>query len=208
MSKLIVIAGPQSSGKTSLLNNLKKKYSNWHFIDEINPATVTGKKDFGAVNTGTELEKKIIERDINNIRNISRDHQIVVLECGIFHYVYARHFIYREQANFYFKEYLKAHKGLDTHVIFIKTIPEVSLERRKEKYLKRIMDKGITDKKIIDEYLEQYRKVIDDLYPLWLECYKKVPFPKIMIENSYKEKSRYLKEADEIIQSLLPQKSP
>ena len=203
MTKLIIIAGPQSSGKTTLFKYLQKKHPNWQFVSDTDPRTVTGKKHFGAVNVSAELEEKILEQDLKNIKNIDRKKEIVIAECGIFNCVYAQHFLYEKLANHYYKEYLKIYEGLNPYVFFIKTIPEISWQRRKEKYRKRILDRGVTDQKIIEEYLYEYKKIIETLYPSWLEFYKKIPFKKIMIENSYKEKGQFLKEADKIIQSLL-----
>ncbi|MBI5126918.1 AAA family ATPase [Candidatus Roizmanbacteria bacterium] len=208
MSKLIIIAGPQSSGKTTTLNYLKKKHKDWYFVDEVNPRTITGKKNFGAVNTNADLEERILNGDIDNIEKIDRKKDTVILESGIFHYVYARYFLYKKLADRYFGEYLQAHQGLKPYVFFIKTDLEVCFERRKSMYLKRILEKGVNDKTIIDKHLNEYKKIMEAIYPFWFDCYKKVPFPKISIENSYKAKNDYLKEAEEIIKSLLSQKSP
>jgi deoxyadenosine/deoxycytidine kinase len=202
MTKLIIIAGPQSAGKTTLLNYLKSRYNNWYFIDEVNPASITGKKNFGIINTSADLQRKIIEADIENIIKIKRDHQFVLLESGIFHYAYARFFLYKKIAEEYFQKYLEAHKGLDPIVVFIHTNPSASWKRRKSKYLKRITDKGITDPDIKEQYLEKYREIIEKLYPYWLESYKKMPFPKMTIPNSNKSKNKFLKQAEQIIISL------
>ncbi len=202
MPKLFIIAGPQSAGKVTLLNYLRKKHKNWFYVDEVNPASVTGKKYFGAINTTAELEKRIIEEDIKNIKNIRRDHNVIILNTGIFHYVFALYFNYKKLANYFFKQYLNAHKGLNPYVIFINAIPEVSWERRKPKYIKRIEDKGITDPAIIEQHLAKYKKIIDTVYPYWFECYNRVPYPKLIIENSNKKKNAFLKEADEIITKL------
>ncbi len=206
MTKLIIIAGPQSSGKTTTLNYLKKKHPEWHFVDEVNPASITGKKDFGALNTSAQLERKIIEEDIKNIEKISRGHKFVLLECGIFHYAYARYFLYKKIADEFFQKYLGAHHGLDPFVLFIHTKPDASWERRKGKYVKRLKNKGISEPDIMEKHLTKYREMIETLYPFWLDCYKKVPFPKMTIPNTVKSKGVFLKEADKVIQSLLYRK--
>lgn len=207
MTKFITVSGPQSSGKTTLLNYLKKKYPHWQIIDEINPASITKKKDFGALNTSVEIEKEIIEANISLVSSIERNHKTVLTEQGIFNYVFNQYFLYKKLADEYYHKLFKAHNGLDCFIVFINIKPEISWQRRKEKYIKRITNKGINDKNIIDEYLEQYKKIIFDLYPLWIKCYKKIPFKKITIENSYKEKHIFLEEAEKTILSLLSQKS-
>lgn len=208
MQKYIIIAGPQSSGKSTLLKYLKEKHPNWHFIEEKNPASVTGKKDFGAINSESELERKIIEEDILHIKKINRKNKkVIIIESDIFHYVYARYFIGKKEANDFFKQYLQAHQGYDPLVIFIKTTPSISWERRKPEYIKRIKNKRITDEKTVIKHLDQYKKIIEDLYPLWLKCYDKIPFKKLTIENLHGKKAEFLKKAEKIILSL-SQKSP
>lgn len=203
MTKLIIIAGPQSSGKTTCLNYLKKNHKDWEFVDEVNPRTITGKKNFGAINTNADLEQKILEEDIKNIQNIDRNRKIVILESGIFHYVYARHFLYKKLADHYYLEYLKAHEKLNPYVIFIKTDLDVCFARRKPKYLKRILEKGVTDQNVINQFLDEYKEVMRAIYPYWFDCYKKVPFSKLMIENSNIEKNIFLKEAKKIVLNIV-----
>jgi len=199
MTRLIIIAGPQSSGKTTVLKHLRRLHKNWEFIDEINPTSITGIKNFGAINTTEELEKKIIETDINKIKSINRNFNTAVIETGIFHCVYASHFFSEKIALQYFNMYLKAHEGLKPYVIFIDTKPQVSWERRKGRYLKRIREKRIREKKKKELLLKKYRKTIDDLYPHWLRIFKKIPFEKIKMMNNHENKSEFLENIDRIL---------
>lgn len=207
MTRLITIAGPQSSGKTTLFNHLKKKYKKYVFLPEINPKSITGKKDFGAINTYESLERRITKIDIDRIKKIDRNNKIIVIETGIFHYVWTENFLDKKTAEKYFKKYLDVQKKFHSFVIFIDTKPDISWKRRKEIYKQRILNKGIHDKSIIKKYLQEYKKIIFNLYPLWLKCYKKIPFEKIMIKNSTKAKTTFLKQAEKIILSLLSQPS-
>ncbi len=203
MTSYIIIAGPQSSGKSSLLKYLKTKYPKHIFIEEKNPASVTGKKDFGAINSGSELEKKIIEEDIKHIQEIDRKNKIIIIESDIFHCVYADYFNGKKNANKYYRRYLKAHQGFNPVIIFINTLPEISWKRRRYKYVNRIRNKKIKSKKEIKKLLDRYQEIILQLYPIWIKYYKKVPFKKLMIENSYKSKNEFINEVDKIILSLL-----
>ena len=54
-TKLLIIAGPQSSGKTSAFNHLKSKYTNFHYQEEINPYSLAGKNHPGGAFTTNEL---------------------------------------------------------------------------------------------------------------------------------------------------------
>ncbi len=208
MPKLVIVSGPQSSGKTTLMNHIKANHKDWFFVDEINPAFITGNKDHGAFHTGPELEKKIIEKSLNIINNLDMKKNVTFLETGIFAIVFARYLMDEKTADEFYRQFLKAFEGLELYVIFINTVPQVSWERRKEKYLKRIKNNGEVDKDLIDKHLNRYKKIITELYPLMLKFYDELPFPKTMIENSNKEKSTFLKEAEKIIFSLLSRKSP
>lgn len=72
MTKLIIIAGPQSSGKTTIFNLLEKKFSAVTFISEINQYVIKDQNHLGGVFVEKELELKLVEEDIKAIKNIDR----------------------------------------------------------------------------------------------------------------------------------------
>lgn len=202
MRELLIIAGPQSSGKTTAFNYLKNKLINNRkkketvkFIPEINPYSIAGKNHLGGAFTNKELEIKIIEKDLEILKNIKilPDYITpIIIETGIFHLVYGEIFCGKSLTNIFYKKYLRLHKNLKTKIIFIETKPKVSWKRRKAIYKKRTAN--FTNPQGRKEVLERYRLTIERLYPLWLKWYKKMPFEKYMIKNSYKKKEVFLQE--------------
>ena len=201
-TKLITIAGPQSSGKTDTLEIISKYFPKFPIYFEVNPYSVVSKNHLGAAFTDSSLTKKIADIDIKNIRKIPRDNKIHILETGILHLCYLEHICSNYCAEKYLKKYILAQKNFHSIIIFIDTKPEISWKRRKPIYLKRIKDNiinGLHEKKIT---LNKYRKIIYDLYPLWLKYYHKAPFEKYMIKNSCKSYSVFKKELIDIIRKL------
>lgn len=203
MRKLITIAGPQSSGKTTLLNFLKKKYKHILLIDEVNPRSLTKNKNFGAADTKADLEKKLIEKDIENINKIKSKTGLVIIESGIYHCVYGEYFIDRQAANYFFRKYLETYKKFGSYTLFIDTKPIISWNRRKFEYLRRIRNNGITNKKEVSKQLGKYKKIIFDLYPIWKKYYKKISFEKRSINNDRLSIKNFLNKADNIIAKFL-----
>jgi hypothetical protein len=191
-TKLITVAGPQSSGKTTILNLLKTRFPTYKFISEINPYTIVGNHHFGAAFTNKETELKIVDKDIKTIENIDLTEKIVIIETGILHLSYLELLCSRLIADNYYLKYLSAHRGLNSIIFFIDTKPKISWLRRKNNYLKRLDKVGIRDQKKRKIYLNKYKTRIYELYPLWLKYYHRVPFQKIMIKNSYKDYQKFI----------------
>ncbi|MGB9883701.1 MAG: hypothetical protein ACPLRN_04315, partial [Microgenomates group bacterium] len=108
-----------------------------------------------------------------------------------------------KSAKTYFKKYLKIYKNYQSMVIFIDVKPKISWKRRKNKYWQRIKEAGIIDKDEIKKRFKKYKKIIFDLYPLWLKYFKIIPFQKIIIKNSYKTKKVFLEETEKKIKNFL-----
>ncbi len=192
MAKLIIIAGPQSSGKTTVFQFLQKKFPAFHFVPETNMYSVIGKNHPGAAYVTKDLEIQIVKKDIKKIKAIPRTVQIAVMETGIFHLMYLEAIADKKTAETYYLKYRKAHGKLQPVILFIDTKPAVSWKRRKPIYEKRITH--ITDSKERETVMKKYRSTIYRFYPLWLKWYKKFPFEKYMIRNSYKTEEAFLKE--------------
>ena len=196
MIKLIIIAGPQSSGKTTVFNLLRQKYPVHHYLEEINPYTLVGKDHPGAAFTNGELEIKLVNHELKILETLSSwldppageagRTKMVIVETGIFHLVYLEKFAGKALANRHYQKYLKLHQFFKPQIIFIDTKPEVSWRRRKDNYLARIRKSGITNPTEIYKRLNKYQTNLYHLYPLWLKYYQKLPFEKIMIKNSKK----------------------
>jgi len=195
MKKLIIIAGPQSSGKTTLFNSLKKKVKNAVFLKEINPFTLVGKKHLGGAFVDLKLENKIIDNDLKRlIKIINQEFQkkLIIEETGIFHLVYLKKLTNGKNFRYYYQKYLKVYKKFLPKIIFIDTKAQISWQRRKSIYLSRL--KKITDQKQKNLLLKKYRQKIFELYPQWHLLYNHLPFKKVLIKNSYKTRADFLKE--------------
>lgn len=204
MAQFITIAGPQSSGKTTALEFLKKKYPKWYFVEDINPYNVAGENHPGGAYTSEELEIKISEIVLVKIKKLLGEISInSATEMGIFHSVYMKFFGRKHLYDHYYDKYLELYNSLNSHIIFIDTEPKVSFARRRDKYIQRIEKMGITDEKEMVSRLKKYESIIYKLYPYWIKFYEKLPFPKTVIKNSYLSRENFLKEIDRIVSSLL-----
>jgi deoxyadenosine/deoxycytidine kinase len=181
MARLITIAGPQSSGKTTFLNVLKNRYQSWRFIPE-------------AFSFDKKLELKIIKNELSLLKSLD-DKRTTVIETGIFHLVYSEKICGAKIAQNYFKKYLAVYKKFEPLIFFIDTKPEVSWRRRQDKYLDRIKSLGINDEQEIAKRLSKYQKNLYALYPLWLKYLEKIPYQKIIFRNSYIAEDEFIREA-------------
>jgi len=203
MAKLVIIAGPQSSGKTTLFNVLKNRYPNLRFIDEVNVYQLAGENHPGGAFSDKTLELKLLEEDLNRLKNVD-DKRTTVIETGIFHLVYCEKFCGRDTARIYLEKYVQIYNKLQPLLFFIDTKPEISWRRRQEKYKDRIARAGITDEKDIIKKLSRYQKHLFALYPIWLKFFDKIPYEKIIYRNSYVSEAEFIREAFlELQKSLL-----
>jgi len=201
MAKLIIIAGPQSSGKTTLFKVLKNRYQNWRFIEEINPYQFD-KNHPGAVFVDKKLQLKLLKKNLEVIKNIDSK-RTTVIEGGIFNLVYGEKFCGAKTAQIYLKKSLKLYKNLDPLIFFIDVKPEVSWRRRQDIYFARIKKQGVTDEKEISKLLTKYQKNLYSLYPLWMKYLEKIPYQKIIFRNSYVGEDEFIREAFLQIQKFL-----
>ena len=204
MSIFVTIAGPQSSGKTTALEHLRKKHSDWFFIEDINPYTIAGENHPGGAYTSEELEIKISEIVLAKIASVkNRYNQNSAIEAGIFHLVFMKFFGRKKLVDLFYPQYTNLYNDLNSFIIFIDTKPEVSFSRRKEIYIERIKKMGITDKKLFASKLKKYQDIVFRLYPHWLKFYEKIPYPKVSIKNSDISKQQFLNEIDREVKSFL-----
>jgi len=201
---LFIIAGPQSSGKTTILHHLKKKSPRFLFIDETNQYSLLNKNHLGGAFVTREIEEQIVKADIKKIKEIDRSLKFIIIETGIMHCSYLENFMSKEEAEVYFNKYIQAHARLHPIVLFIDTKPQISWQRRKRKYVERIYKAGVTDSSKKREMLAKYKRNIENLYPLWIKYYKKIPFEKYMIKNSYSSWAACKEKIKSIIQTHIP----
>lgn len=200
LTKLIIIAGPQSSGKTTAFNHLKIKFPNFHYQEEINPYLLRGSNHPGGAFTTHDLEMELVNEDIKELNNLnnreSNHHKTIILETGIFHLVYAESFCGKKIADRYFEKYLKIISKFNTQIIYIDTKPEISWRRRYPDYLARTKLNGDV------KALEKYQNKLYKLYPIWLKWYDRIPFKKQTIRNSFITKDRFIEKIEENLKNL------
>jgi len=208
-TKFIIIAGPQSSGKTTAFDHIKKRYPDAIFLEEINPYTFN-KTHLGGAFVGKALEMKIVEEDLKRLESLTSACEkkksnlaFIVQETGIFHLVYCEGLFEKRYLRRYYQKYLKIYNHFDVFVLFIDTKPSCSWSRRKYIYIERIKKLGIRKKKEKVVMPERYRRKIETLYPLWLRWYKKVPYKKTIIKNSKKDLPAFLKSIELFVKNVV-----
>lgn len=202
-TKLLIIAGPQSSGKTTVFELLKKKYAKIKFIPEINPYAIAGNNHLGGAFVDAKLDKKIVDISIKKIAVVNKSYKTVCVETGPFHIAWLAENTDQKTVDVYFLKYLKALKPFEPTILFIDTKPAVSFRRRKNIYLSRIKKAGINDRREKKRMLNKYENKIKRLYPLLIKYYKKLPFAKIMIRNSYKSFRQFKNEVYEAAEKFI-----
>lgn len=199
-TKLIVIAGPSSSGKSTLFNLVGKKYPSVHLLHETNPYTLVGNRHLGGAFVDHSLEIKITEASIKRLKSIFKQNKLIVIESDIFHLSYVKKMCDKKTLNRYRKQFYELYNKLHATIVFIDTKPHISFQRRRPIYLKRVAHK---DPKTQREMMNTYRSNIFTMYPLLKELYDELPFEKIMIKNSYKSQLQFLKESLNKIHAIL-----
>lgn len=197
----IVIAGPQSSGKSTVFNYLKEKYPQHNFLPEINPYTFV-KKDQSVHKKmdNLNIQKLIFKEDYKRTKQLVNSNDVSIIETGIFNVVYMHNIVGKEAANKQMETYISIYKKINPYIIFVDTKPQISWKRRKTEYMERI---SLKEKDQSKQIMAFYKDRIFKLYPLWMYYFEYMPFKKVMIRNSYKEQNEFLKETLAKVQSIL-----
>lgn len=189
----ICVAGPQSSGKSEAIKFLSQKFKDIRPHQEINPFIIASSSHLGGVFAGKNLERKIIKADLKRLFWLSKTKREVIhlVETGLFHLVYAQEKLGQEEFKEFKKEYQNLLKKLKTGVFFTDTKPQISWARRRGYYLKRTIAEikkqgliGVEAKRLRDKMIRKYKERIFALYPLWLEMFESLPYPKVKIPNN------------------------
>lgn len=201
MAIFLTLAGPQSSGKSTVFNYLSKKYARnkIKFIPEINPYEVK-KSDHPKFLSTYGIQESLTKKTLALLKKVNGKTDYI-METGPMQIIYVEKYDGLKKAEIYFKKYLQISKQLNPYIIFIDTKPHISFMRRKAVYVDRIKRHNLIDKK--KEILKQYEDKIYELYPLWHKWLKKFPYRKIVIKNSYKSEKKFVSEVDKIVKSLL-----
>ncbi len=212
--RVIVVAGPQSSGKSTALAWLEEKPS-VVILPEVNPASLTGHQ-LGGLASNEAVEQAIVDEDLRQVTNqleqleAGGGERVLVWETGPFHLVYGHH--YRlpnvDQLSQRYRDLLdRTQPGL----IFIETKPEVSWRRRQDNYQRRVAQflaqEGPMDSKEKQEkarqLLDQYRQRLEALYPFWQRQLREWPHPQVVIANNDLSFDQFRAEVEQAFEKLL-----
>lgn len=215
MSELIIIAGPQSAGKSTVIEDLNKRFRSLSpFLPERNRPIIFPLQEscqivihkyglLGAIFMKQEQEHEVMECDFTRMRALlNRDGKkniIYLDECNIFTIAYAIARGTLEVDNM-FGLYLDFLKRLNAKVIFLDISPEISWKRRVEKYKERLV---YFPKRRHSNIMRRFREQISQVYPLLKDIYKKLPFPKTTI-NAQAPSETVLQEVCFAIASFSP----
>ncbi len=207
---VVEIAGPPSSGKTTIFERLKEKFPQLNFLYEINPY-VLFKNHKGSAYVTLEQELKIINADLERLKRVVSSRTSAVIETGIFHLVYLRKFLRKEKSNVngeliyrkLFKEYMRLLNNMPHLIIFIDTKPHISWKRRRVNYRERV-DKIIKEKGgKVRELMKKYKDNIYTLYPLFKNFYEELPFYKVRVNNNVRPLERFVQDVERKMQKFL-----
>lgn len=198
--RIIVVAGPQSSGKTTLFNLMKGRHPGWPRVGEFNPYTVRGSGHRGGAFASRQLELEITRRDLEAVSALVPGTDCLV-ETGPFHLAYLERYCGLGTAEAYFPRYLQVYNRLNPFIIFIDTAPGASWLRRQPVYEARLDRNGVTDPAMQEAALGKYRRFMEEMYPLWKKYFSLFPFDKIAVANSHTDPSRFLRDAEKLLEA-------
>src|SRR3989339_284567 len=207
----IVIAGPQSSGKTTAWQYLKDKYDHLaDFHSEINQYTLFKNTQLGSIAVTAEMQIKIHQADLSRIKSIMAD-KVQVVETCLFHLVYYALIIGPDFYQQAWQGDQQAPSRFDLKIIFIDTTPKISFSRRRENYQQRITNeiklqqlRGKKANEFSRQTMAKYKQRIDEIYPWWKKVYQDIDFAKtkIKIDNNHQSLDKFLAEVDFAFQSF------
>jgi len=212
--KIIVIAGPQASGKTTVWRFLSDKYGGRAgFYEEMNPYVLFPEKArLGSVVVDAEMEKKIHEADVARIGEVLKEGMVGVIETLMFHAVYYEEFLGKEFYHQGMRDYEKALREVEVGVLFIDTTPEVSFARRRGEYWWRVVReierrglKGEEARRWGEEMMKKYETRMKDRYQKWWQVFEELDYvkEKWVIENNDRSRGSFLNEVEKVFLSWL-----
>ncbi len=208
---IILITGPQSSGKTTLFNYLKNQYPKARFQPEINPYSILAKHSGSAFVT-EDLQTEISRLTIKQFRAFSNLPQstLILWETGFMNLAYMQRDLKPKNYSHFKNLYLKLAHSTDMKAIFIDTKPQVSWQRRKDIYLNRVKhyleDNQITDpngqKKVTTTRMAKYKDNLYLMYPLFKQAVKILNLPTYVVQNNNGSLESFLKQARQIVDRI------
>lgn len=200
MSRILIIAGPQAAGKTTVINKLiAQPYNVEDLFPGKNPPLLFPLQEsrqiivhkemlLGAIFMTAEQEMQVIECDLHRMNLIQqRNHRpaVYVDECNIFTIAHAlAHGV--TQVQDYWDQYVAKLAKLNARVIFIDLPPEVSWERRRRRYEKRLIYFEEDEHAAI---MQHYHDYLFTLYPLLHHVFNSLQFPKDIVSGQMSEEN-------------------
>lgn len=214
MCQMIIIAGPQAAGKSTVIEQVRSQSANmsplfskrktplFFPLQESRQIIVHRHMLLGAIFMNPAHETEVVSCDLDRMDQIflhDQKHTVYLDECNIFTLAHAAaHGVSGIWQ--YWDEYLVRLKKLDAAVIFLDVPPDVSWDRRRQRYEERLVYFPRDQHQSI---LERYSDYLQTLHPLLLDVYDRLPFPKEMIngcssgENVLKEVCRKITDLTE-----------
>jgi thymidylate kinase len=202
-SQYILIAGPQASGKSSVIRYISNKFQCLATMDRNKykyisnnignkmPANlvilqemrqIVSQEHFvpGGRFVDCIIESEIIERDIIRLKRIleEADNRIYVDETCLFTLAHA--IFHNINIEVILPEYLNILRQFNTLLIFLDINKDTSWARRKHRYEQRVCDFPYKEKV---KALEEYRAYLDRVYNNLYKMYDDYEFPKVKIST-------------------------
>lgn len=194
MSNIVILAGPQAAGKSTVVAKLSSQPYNVSALfsgaktpllfplQESRQIIVHKYMLLGAIFMTLEHELEVVSCDLGRMDMIlqrAQNHLIHLDECNIFTIAHAAaHGL--TQVERYWDEYITRLRKLNAAVIFLDVPPDISWDRRRRQYQHRLLYFPEDQHEVI---LRQYQDYMIKLYPLLLDTYERLPIPKVIIDG-------------------------
>ena len=210
MSELIIIAGPQAAGKSTVISNLVEQYRSVaplfgkakrpliFPLQESRQIIVHTHMLLGAIFMNTKHEREVVQCDFRRMRTISgrEDGRLVYLdECNIFTIAHAKAHGISDIESFW-NQYITHLQKLNAKVIFLDIPSGVSWERRRRKYEERLI---YFPKRDHARLMQAYENYLTRVQPLLHEVFDQLPLPKKMIDASQSSKDVLLEVSHSLV---------
>ena len=181
---LVIVAGPQGSGKSTAQRYLAERYSN--IVTLIEAARILFDEDrskgivSGGALVGSGFEKRIMNLDLERMCKISLEgssQTIYLDETNIFSVAHEslKDPVFAQQM---YEGYMKALNSLRVGILFTNVPPEISWMRRRRLYERRYKD--IAD---FEQRIRRSREYLWRIYPEMIKLYERLPFAKRLVHT-------------------------
>ena len=208
--KVVVIAGPQASGKTTAWRFLSDKCGGRAgFYEEMNPYVLFPERaKLGNLAVDEEMERKIHEADVARVSEVLKEGMVGVIETLMFHAVYYEEFLGEEFYHQGMRDYEEALRGVEVGVLFIDTTPEVSFARYWRRVVGEIERRGLKGEEARrwgEEMMKKYEIRMRDRYQKWWQVFEELDYvkEKWVIENNDRSRGSFLNEVEKVFLSWL-----